>query len=170
MDSRWYVIFLSILIVKLKKNNSIFEIYLKVQVFYTLGAALILLALFIGLLGVCRDCAMNKLGMPSFLFWLVLASSICQLVGIVVFGAKGIGNYSQYVPDYSIIIASIGLGFSAISAVMFVVEILTYSRFEMKPMPTPLQHQPSSVSPYPPYSPPSPPSRPPKPIRRLNQA
>lgn len=104
-----------------------------VQVFYTLGAALILIALAVSLLGVCRDCAMNKLGMPSFLFWIVLVSSIFQLVGIVVYGARGIGNYSQFVPDYSIIIASIGLGFSVVSAIMFVIEILTYAKFEMRP-------------------------------------
>lgn len=102
-----------------------------VQVFYTMGAGFILLALVATILGTCRDFATNKLGMPSFLFWVVLVSSVFQLVGISVFGGKGIADYSTYTPDYSIIIAGIGLGFSSVSAIMFVIEILTYSRFDM---------------------------------------
>jgi hypothetical protein len=103
-----------------------------VQVFYTLGAALLLVSFIISLFGISRDCTANKLGMPSLLFWIILFSTIFQLVGICIFGGKGIADYSSFEPDYSIIIASIGLGFSAITSIMFIIEILTYSRYEIK--------------------------------------
>lgn len=97
-----------------------------------MGAGFILFAFVTGIFGIFRDFASTKVGMPSFLFWIVLISSIFQLIGISVFGGKGIADYSSYVPDYSIIIAGIGLGFSAISAAMFVVEMLTYAKYDMK--------------------------------------
>lgn len=97
-----------------------------------MGTFFILLAFMTSLLGIFRDCARNKLGMPSFLFWITFFSVIFQIVGVSVFGGKGIADYSSFVPDYSIIIAGIGVGFSGISAIMFMIEILTYSKYEMK--------------------------------------
>ncbi len=56
--------------------------------------------------------------------WVLIFASIFQLIGIAVYGGKGIGNYSFYEPGYSIIIAGIALGFNLICTSLFFVDIM----------------------------------------------
>lgn len=101
---------------------------IKVQVFYTISAALNLFALLVSLIGICKDFGKNNLGMPSLVLWVVIFSSICQLIGICVYGGKGIADYSQFEADYSIIIASVALGVNFVSDIFFLVEIINFSK------------------------------------------
>jgi hypothetical protein len=103
-----------------------------VHVFYTIAAALILIALPIGFVGIFKDTATNRLGIPSLLLWLLVFSTVFQVIGVSVYGGKGIADYSLYQPDYSIIIASIAAGFSFFTLVMFLVEIFTFPSYQAK--------------------------------------
>lgn len=66
--------------------------------------------------------------MPSLIFWTLVVSCVFQLIAITVYGGKGIADYSEYQADYSIIIASVALGVNGISALFFLIEILTYRK------------------------------------------
>lgn len=66
--------------------------------------------------------------MPSLIFWLSVVSSIFQIIAISVYGGEGIGDYSEYQADYSIIIASVAVVVNAISSLFFLIEILTYRK------------------------------------------
>lgn len=84
--------------------------------------------LFAAFIGICKDFGQNNLGMPSLVFWTLLVSCIGQLIGISVYGGKGIADYSKYEADYSIILASIALGINALSALFFLIETLSYPK------------------------------------------
>ncbi|CAF0944849.1 unnamed protein product [Brachionus calyciflorus] len=109
-------------------NYSLFTWIHASQVFYTVSVAMNLFILLIALIGVCKDFGRNSLGMPSLIFWLLVISSLFQLIAISVYGGKGIADYTEYQADYSIIIASVGLGVNALSALLFLIEILTFKK------------------------------------------
>ena len=79
------------------------------------------------LLGLCRDCGKTTLAAPSMIMWVLLVSSLFQLIAISVYGGKGIGDYSIFEPDYSIIIASVALSLNSFCVILFLIEILTKS-------------------------------------------
>ena len=80
------------------------------------------------IIGICKDFGKNSLGMPSLIFWTLVVSCVFQLIAITVYGGKGIADYTEYQADYSIIIASVALGVNGISALFFLIEILTYRK------------------------------------------
>jgi len=83
---------------------------LKVQVFYSIGALLVLLAMMASLCGICKEFGKNAKGMPSLVFWLGIVSCASQLIALSIYGSKGVRDYSYYQPGYSIIVASVALG------------------------------------------------------------
>jgi len=95
-------------------------------VFYTISAALNLIAFSTSIFGLCKDCAANILAVPSFIFWILIASSGAQLIAVSVYGGKGAADYTMYEPDYSMIIASVALGLNCLCAVFFFVELLKH--------------------------------------------
>ncbi len=94
--------------------------------FYTISAALNLVAFSASIFGLCKDCAANILAIPSFIFWILITSSSAQLIAISVYGGKGAGDYTEYEPDYSMIIASVALGLNCLCALLFFVELLKH--------------------------------------------
>jgi hypothetical protein len=93
-----------------------------------IAAAINFFCFTICILGICMDVAKNKLAVPSFLLWSLLVSVVCQLVAIVVYGGAGIGNYSKYQPDYSLIIACFMLFVDLCTALLFGVECVLFTR------------------------------------------
>jgi hypothetical protein len=67
------------------------------------------------------------LTIPSLVMWVLLVSSLFQLISISVYGGQGIGDQKVYEPDYSIIIASVALSLNVICVVLFLIEILIKS-------------------------------------------
>ncbi len=111
-----------------KKNEINFDfLKIKVQVFYTLGAAINLLCLVISIYGIFRDIGTYKKAIPSLLLWILIISTIFQLVAISVFGGYGIGyvtdSNTQFEPDYSLICGSVAVGVNSLCIIFFLVEI-----------------------------------------------
>jgi len=94
------------------------------QILYTVSAILTLVAGVTSYIGLCNDIKNYKVAVPSLVLWVLVASIIFQLISVSVYGAKGIGDYTYYEPDYSIIIASVSLLAHGISAGLFLVETL----------------------------------------------
>lgn len=94
------------------------------QILYTISAILTLIAGVTSYIGLCNDIKNYKVAIPSLVLWILVGSIIFQLISISVYGAKGIGNYTFYEPDYSIIIASVSLLVHGISAGLFLIETL----------------------------------------------
>jgi hypothetical protein len=101
---------------------------LKVQVFYSIGALLVLLAMMASLCGICKEFGKNAKGMPSLVFWLGIVSCASQLIALSIYGSKGVRDYSYYQPGYSIIVASVALGVHFFSCLFFLVEICTKNK------------------------------------------
>ena len=101
-------------------------------VFYMLAAVLNVLAVSFSLFGLFSDCNPNKQALPSQTMWMLIVSSIFQLITISVYGGCGIGDYSKYQPDYSLIIASVALGFNFICAIFFLIEIVLNHKSNLK--------------------------------------
>ena len=59
---------------------------------------------------------------PSFIQWTLGISTILQLITVSVYGSQGIGNYTLYQPDYSLILAAVATGLSGIATILFIVE------------------------------------------------
>ncbi len=97
----------------------------QVQFFYSVGALLNLFSFFSSIFGLCKDYGKEKLGMPSLILWVLIASSCSQLIALCIYGGKGIGNYTYYEPDYSIIIAAVALGVNFLCCALLLVEIIT---------------------------------------------
>jgi hypothetical protein len=94
------------------------------QIFFPIAAFLKVFALLSSYYGLCNEIRNFKKAIPSFIMWLTLGSTILELITISIYGALGLKDYSNYEPDYSIIIASVGLFLDASCIIMFIVEIV----------------------------------------------
>ena len=54
--------------------------------------------------------------------WCMVVSTILQITTVSVYGSYGIGNYSLYQPDYSLILASVACGLSGFATLFFILE------------------------------------------------
>lgn len=94
------------------------------QIFFPIAAFLKVFALLSSYYGLCNEIRNFKKAIPSFIMWLTIASTILELITISVYGALGLKDYSYYEPDYSIILASVGLFIDAICIILFIVEVV----------------------------------------------
>jgi hypothetical protein len=76
----------------------------------------------VSIIGFCFDIGSYTAAIPSMIQWCMLISTIFQLITVSVYGTYGIGNYSLYQPDYSLILASVACGLSGFSTLFFILE------------------------------------------------
>ncbi len=94
-----------------------------VQVFYTFGAVLNLFSLILATYGLFKDLSTKKHAVPSFLMWFLLSSCLCQVIAISLYGHRGLGDYSLFEADYSIITASVTVFVNFFCGIMFMADI-----------------------------------------------
>lgn len=92
------------------------------QVLYTMAAFITVFAFIVSVIGFFADLGVHLVAVPSFVQWNLIISTVLQLISVSVYGGKGIGNYSLIEPDYSLIIAGIATGLSAVCTLFFVLE------------------------------------------------
>lgn len=100
--------------------------------FYTLGSILNLIGLIVSFYGMCNDVRSYSKAIPSLILWIIIIASIFQLIGISVYGALGIGNYTTFQADYSIICSSVALGFNFICVLFYLIEIFKNDNSQVK--------------------------------------
>jgi hypothetical protein len=102
------------------------------DIFYPIAALIHVFALLVSILGFCTDIGNYTAAIPSFIQWSIAISTLLQLITVSIYGGKGIGDYSLQEPDFSLIIAAIATGLSAICSLLFILETECSSKKRVK--------------------------------------
>lgn len=78
------------------------------------------------MLGLCMNIAKKQQAISSLVMWVLIVSSLFQLIAISVYAGETLSNYEMYEPDYSIITASVALGTSVFCAIFFMLDLFKY--------------------------------------------